>query len=76
MFLLDHISEKEYLEAISEDIEIAKNINLYDVDAKHLAEHVRQEVISRYGLRAYKDCLLYTSPSPRDCDRSRMPSSA
>ena len=24
-----------------------------------------------YGL-----CLLYTSPSPRDCDRSRMPSSA
>ena len=45
MFLLDHISEKEYLEAISDDIEIAKNINLYDVDAKHLAEHVRQEVI-------------------------------
>ena len=23
-----------------------------------------------------KSCLLYTSPSPRDCDRSRMPSSA
>ena len=23
-----------------------------------------------------KGCLLYTSPSPRDCDRSRMPSSA
>ena len=23
-----------------------------------------------------KYCLLYTSPSPRDCDRSRMPSSA
>ena len=23
-----------------------------------------------------KNCLLYTSPSPRDCDRSRMPSSA
>ena len=23
-----------------------------------------------------KVCLLYTSPSPRDCDRSRMPSSA
>ena len=25
---------------------------------------------------AYKDCLLYTSPSPRDSFRSRMPSSA
>ena len=24
----------------------------------------------------YPNCLLYTSPSPRDCDRSRMPSSA
>ena len=24
----------------------------------------------------YKDCLLYTSPSPRDADQSRMPSSA
>ena len=24
----------------------------------------------------YEPCLLYTSPSPRDCDRSRMPSSA
>ena len=23
-----------------------------------------------------KDCLLYTSPSPRDSDQSRMPSSA
>ena len=55
MFLLNHITEEEYLEAISDDIEIAKNINLYDVDAKHLAEHVRQEVISRYGLRAYKE---------------------
>ena len=24
----------------------------------------------------YKTCLLYTSPSPRDTERSRMPSSA
>ena len=24
----------------------------------------------------YKGCLLYTSPSPRDSDTSRMPSSA
>ena len=26
--------------------------------------------------REYKDCLLYTSPSPRDITPSRMPSSA
>ena len=28
------------------------------------------------GLYAYRGCLLYTSPSPRDRTRSRMPSSA
>ena len=28
------------------------------------------------GMREYRDCLLYTSPSPRDMRRSRMPSSA
>ena len=27
-------------------------------------------------LANYNDCLLYTSPSPRDRTRSRMPSSA
>ena len=31
--------------------------------------------IDRPGARA-SDCLLYTSPSPRDRTRSRMPSSA
>ena len=33
-----------------------------------------QELQQDQGLR--KDCLLYTSPSPRDRTRSRMPSSA
>ena len=27
-------------------------------------------------LEQYYDCLLYTSPSPRDVEESRMPSSA
>ena len=31
--------------------------------------------MSRYPLEGYS-CLLYTSPSPRDRTRSRMPSSA
>ena len=39
--------------------------------------HVREEdgTPSR-RLELYKDCLLYTSPSPRDGLLSRMPSSA
>ena len=28
------------------------------------------------SIREFNDCLLYTSPSPRDRTRSRMPSSA
>ena len=33
-------------------------------------------VTDNYFLRTSKNCLLYTSPSPRDTDLSRMPSSA
>ena len=36
-------------------------------------------VAKLYGywiIKNYRDCLLYTSPSPRDRTRSRMPSSA
>ena len=29
-----------------------------------------------YEVRVTEDCLLYTSPSPRDRQKSRMPSSA
>ena len=39
-------------------------------DWKLIEEHVEEH------LRMYSNCLLYTSPSPRDTERSRMPSSA
>ena len=55
MLLLGYINQDEYEYAISQEIKIAKNINLYEVDAQHLSELVRQEVINRYGLRAYKE---------------------
>ena len=32
--------------------------------------------VARVRLTNSKDCLLYTSPSPRDAHESRMPSSA
>ena len=37
-----------------------------------LTSEQRYEIISD----TYKACLLYTSPSPRDRQKSRMPSSA
>ena len=35
-----------------------------------------QAVAVRYALLLHTNCLLYTSPSPRDRQKSRMPSSA
>jgi len=37
---------------------------------------LRSSVIKYLDLRKYPSCLLYTSPSPRDVEESRMPSSA
>ena len=36
----------------------------------------RSESVPKYLFRLYISCLLYTSPSPRDRQKSRMPSSA
>ena len=50
---------------------------MIDIELKRFAYHPDGTlgVIEFYGERFYT-CLLYTSPSPRDRTRSRMPSSA
>ena len=52
----------------SEILQKAGARRVYGVD-------ISEEAIE-FGKELYKDCLLYTSPSPRDRTRSRMPSSA
>ena len=44
------------------------------VDGRHADQQVRGAIVLPHGTG--KTCLLYTSPSPRDRTRSRMPSSA
>ena len=39
-------------------------------------KHVNDEIVKLTNEIMDKNCLLYTSPSPRDRTRSRMPSSA
>ena len=39
-------------------------------------DHEGGEIIGISGVERFWDCLLYTSPSPRDQRGSRMPSSA
>ena len=49
------------------------------VTMPQLGETVTEGTILRWLVQVgdeVKDCLLYTSPSPRDLARSRMPSSA
>ena len=55
MLKLNYINNEEYLLAISEPVNISKNIQSYDLDARHLSELIRQEVINRYGLKAYTE---------------------
>ena len=41
---------------------------------KCLSDETRLNIVTLVAEN--KDCLLYTSPSPRDVEESRMPSSA
>ena len=65
------------------------NINMTEEEYKALYNRIKEDLYDEfinpetatYGLdvlrqKEPKDCLLYTSPSPRDYAASRMPSSA
>ena len=46
------------------------------IDAIRIASKEDLSKVKGLGKNSVNDCLLYTSPSPRDRTRSRMPSSA
>ena len=51
---------------------------LFDDHEREYLEKIAQ-IVESYGISTFvphRDCLLYTSPSPRDPKISRMPSSA
>ena len=48
-----------------------------DLDNGETIVNIREiKNINIFQIVKYKNCLLYTSPSPRDVEESRMPSSA
>ena len=47
-----------------------------ETDSAVLTDAICNDFIEHAEIRIFKDCLLYTSPSPRDVEESRMPSSA
>ena len=50
--------------------------NGFDDDCDTLIDDADSSLDTSTAKTWYKDCLLYTSPSPRDRQKSRMPSSA
>ena len=67
-----NLIESILYKSLENDLEI-KNSNYYDepLDKKSL----KKTLTFRINEKKY-NCLLYTSPSPRDRQKSRMPSSA
>ena len=70
-------SDKEYGEALSDLCEELGEISVTKPAELSLRRSI-QTLVDSGQLRVleHKGCLLYTSPSPRDMRRSRMPSSA
>ena len=58
--------------AIMEALQVTEQINLPALNQSA----VNALGTPAYGTLVYNTCLLYTSPSPRDVEESRMPSSA
>ena len=53
-----------------------KKVCLPAAKVRSMSAAEKKKVIAAKRSAAAKGCLLYTSPSPRDRTRSRMPSSA
>ena len=84
---LETVVNGAIFESDSEDMVIVRNIELYSLCEHHLLPFIGKchvaylpsgKVIGLSKIARIVDmyCLLYTSPSPRDRTRSRMPSSA
>eukprot|EP00826_Nyctotherus_ovalis_P046317 TRINITY_DN5218_c0_g1_i3.p2 TRINITY_DN5218_c0_g1~~TRINITY_DN5218_c0_g1_i3.p2 ORF type:complete len:143 (+),score=50.74 TRINITY_DN5218_c0_g1_i3:196-624(+) len=59
------------------DKERAKRVLYKEVEGLRSIRNVTQDLVPEIvDFRCYRTCLLYTSPSPRDRQKSRMPSSA
>ena len=56
------------------DFNSAGQLNQLEHDPDNHAKRVNNYIWN--GSAWVRDCLLYTSPSPRDVEESRMPSSA
>ena len=56
---------------------VGDRVHYSDVKAyQDFSKNLNDEILFHFDSPMFRDCLLYTSPSPRDGLLSRMPSSA
>ena len=65
---------KEMIKELHRAVEFLDENN--DVRVVILTGEGEKSFVAGADITEFKDCLLYTSPSPRDRQKSRMPSSA
>ena len=67
---------KEKIDSNSRSLKWEQNGELAHKDLSELIERLKNVESEHTSSELSRFCLLYTSPSPRDRTRSRMPSSA
>ena len=73
-FLTNSTSEEKIQNFYTKYLENFKTFK--EFNASHILVKEEDEALQIIEKLKIKSCLLYTSPSPRDVSRSRMPSSA
>ena len=75
---LENKALEKTMDSIGKELETTKSkiINHHFWGKKRLAYPIDRQKYGSYIIMQYEGCLLYTSPSPRDRQKSRMPSSA
>ena len=69
-------AKKQQVDTIAEQLKNSVSTVIVDYRGLTVAEVTELRSQLREAGVEYKVCLLYTSPSPRDRQKSRMPSSA
>ena len=70
LYIKTYTTEKAKMEVLK-----SENKKLIE-ETERIKKDFQLEISKRRYQYESKNCLLYTSPSPRDTERSRMPSSA
>ena len=74
--IYDVANEENSVNEVYKDMSLIKELYASSIDFKNLLSNSQINYQDKKRAVLSLTCLLYTSPSPRDMRRSRMPSSA